>query len=81
MEELVRDGWLVCEHSRGMFVGTHKIDQQVVGGSSSSGAAYAPAQGAWTSRMLSNSIIPAGTSLGSRLRVEAGTPSYASLAN
>ncbi|HCT77954.1 MAG TPA: GntR family transcriptional regulator, partial [Micromonosporaceae bacterium] len=35
---------------------------------------YPPAPGKWTSHVLSHSIIPAGMTLGSRLRVEAGTP-------
>jgi len=74
VDELIRDGWLVREHGRGVFVDTPKIAQEIVGGSTSGGAAYPPAPGTWTSRVLSHSIIPAGMTLGSRLRVEAGTP-------
>ncbi|WP_113702290.1 GntR family transcriptional regulator [Nonomuraea lactucae] len=74
VDELIKDGWLIREHGRGVFVGTPKIAQQIVGSSTSRGAAYPPAPGTWTSRVLSHSIIPAGTAIGSRLRVEAGTP-------
>jgi GntR family transcriptional regulator len=74
VDELITDGWLVREHGRGVFVGTPKIAQQIVGGPTSGGAAYPAAPGKWTSHVLSHSIIPAGMALGSRLRVEAGTP-------
>jgi GntR family transcriptional regulator len=74
VDELIRDGWLIRQHGRGMFVGTPKVDQQIVGGQPSRGAAYPPAPGTWTSRVLSHAIIPADTAIGSRLRVETGTP-------
>jgi GntR family transcriptional regulator len=74
VDELIDDGWLVRQHGRGMFVGSPKIAQQIVGGPTTRGAAYPPAPGTWTSRVLSHSIIPAGTTIGSKLRVEPGTP-------
>lgn len=75
VDELIRDGWLVRQHGRGMFVGTPKIAQKIVGGPSlTGGAAYPPAPGNWTSRVLSHSVVPAGMAIGSRLRVKPGTP-------
>jgi GntR family transcriptional regulator len=74
VDDLIRDGWLVRQHGRGMFVGSPKIAQQIVGGPATRGAAYPPAPGSWTSRVLSHSIVPAGTTIGSKLRVEPGTP-------
>lgn len=74
VDELVRDGWLVRQHGRGMFVGSPKVAQQIVGGPASRGAVYPPAPGTWTSRILSHSVIPADTTIGSRLRIETGTP-------
>lgn len=74
VDELVRDGWLVRQHGRGMFVGSPKIAQEIVGGPSrTGGSAYPPAPGTWTSRVLSHSVIPAGMAIGSRLRIEPGT--------
>lgn len=73
VDELIRDGWLVRQHGRGMFVGSPKIAQEIVGGPTG-GAAYPPAPGTWTSRVLSHSVVPAGTTIGSRLRVKPGTP-------
>ncbi len=70
VDGLVRDGWLVREHGRGVFVGTPKIAQQIV----VDRAAYPPAPGKWTSRVLDRSVVPAGTAIGSRLRVGPGTP-------
>jgi GntR family transcriptional regulator len=75
VDELIRDGWLVRQHGRGMFVGTPKIAQEIVGGPSpTGGAAYPQAPGTWTSRVLSHSVVPAGMAIGSRLRVKPGTP-------
>lgn len=74
VDELVRDGWLVRQHGRGMFVGSPKIAQEIVGGPArSGGAGYPPAPGSWTSRILSHSVIPAGMAIGSRLRIEPTT--------
>lgn len=72
--DLVREGWLVREHGRGMFVGSPTIVQEIVGGPPLRGAAYPPAPGAWTSRVLDHAVIPAGMRIGSRLRVTPGTP-------
>ncbi|MEU0093941.1 GntR family transcriptional regulator [Kribbella sp. NPDC006257] len=74
VDELVRDGWLTREHGRGMFVGAPKVDQRIAGGQASQGAAYPPAAGTWTSQVLNHAVIPADTAIGSRLRIETGTP-------
>jgi GntR family transcriptional regulator len=68
VDDLIRDGWLTREHGRGMFVGTPKVEQSILGGST-----YPPAPGTWTSRVLEHAVIPAGTTIGSRLRVTPGT--------
>lgn len=54
VDGLVRDGWLVREHGRSVFVGTPKIAQQIV----VDRAAYPPAPGKWTSRVLDRSGGP-----------------------
>jgi GntR family transcriptional regulator len=74
VDDLIRDGWLIREHGRGMFVGTPKVDQQIVGGQASRGAVYPPAPGTWTSRVLSHAVVPADTAIGSHLRIATGTP-------
>ncbi|WP_198675953.1 GntR family transcriptional regulator [Kribbella monticola] len=68
VDDLVRDGRLVREHGRGMFVGSAKVAQQITG----THAATAP--GTWTSRVLSHATIQAGTLIGNRLRVTPTTP-------
>jgi GntR family transcriptional regulator len=70
VDDLVRDGWLVREHGRGMFVGSPKVAQQI------SGTHGTTAPGTWTSRVLGDATIPAGTLIGSRLGV---TPTTAVL--
>lgn len=71
VDDLVRDGWLVREHGRGMFVGSPRVAQQITG---THGATYPKASGNWTSRVLSHATIQAGTVVGSRLRVAPNTP-------
>jgi GntR family transcriptional regulator len=70
VDDLVRDGRLVREHGRGMFVGSPKVAQQISG---THGATYPTAPGTWTSRVLSHATIQAGTLVGSRLRVPPNT--------
>jgi GntR family transcriptional regulator len=70
VDDLVRDGRLVREHGRGMFVGSPKVAQQISG---THGATYPAAPGTWTSRVLSHATIQAGTLIGSRLRVAPNT--------
>ncbi len=67
MDELVAAGLLVREHGRGMFVAPEKITQELV---SSERAMTAPqASGAWTSRLLEFTTVPAGARVGRRLRL------------
>ncbi len=67
MDELVAAGLLVREHGRGMFVAPEKITQELV---SNERAMTAPqASGAWTSRLLEFTTVPAGARVGRRLRL------------
>jgi GntR family transcriptional regulator len=70
VDDLVRDGWLVREHGRGMFVGNARIAQQITG---TNGTTYPKVPGTWTSRVLSHATIQAGTVVGSRLHVTPST--------
>jgi GntR family transcriptional regulator len=70
VDDLVRDGRLIREHGRGMFVGNPRIAQQITG---THGATYPRASGAWTSRVLSHGTIQAGNVIGNRLRVTPNT--------
>jgi GntR family transcriptional regulator len=70
VDDLVRDGWLVREHGRGMFVGSPRVAQEITG---THGATYPKASGAWTSRVLRHATIQAGTVVGNRLRVPPNT--------
>jgi GntR family transcriptional regulator len=74
VDELIKDGWLVREHGRGMFVGAPKIAQEILAVPGAGGNSYPPAPGTWTSRVLDYSVVPAGMTIGSKLRVEAGRP-------
>ncbi|TDU83988.1 GntR family transcriptional regulator [Kribbella voronezhensis] len=67
VDDLVRDGRLVREHGRGMFVGNPKVAQQITG------THGATAPGTWTSRVLSHATIQAGTLIGNRLQVTPNT--------
>ncbi|MEV8379026.1 GntR family transcriptional regulator [Kribbella sp. NPDC056861] len=75
-DDLVRDGWLVREHGRGMFVGAPKIAQRIVaaGPEVRDGAGYPQAPGRWVSRILSQVVIPAGSQVAVRLGISTGTP-------
>jgi GntR family transcriptional regulator len=70
VDDLVRDGRLVREHGRGMFVGSPRIAQQITG---TQGATYPRATGTWTSRVLGHATIQAGTLVGNRLGVTPNT--------
>ncbi|MFG3102172.1 GntR family transcriptional regulator [Streptomyces sp. NPDC048182] len=67
VDELVRAGLLVREHGRGMFVAAEKITQELVSQPRAFG--LAPAGGAWTSRLLEMSTLPAGARVGRKLRI------------
>ncbi|QNE17003.1 GntR family transcriptional regulator [Kribbella qitaiheensis] len=70
VDDLVRDGRLIREHGRGMFVGSPKVAQQITG---THGATYPAAPGTWTSRVLSHATIQAGTLIGNRLGITPNT--------
>lgn len=68
VDELIAEGWLVREHGRGMFVGAPRMTQRIV--SSSDGRTLIPpAPGRWTNRVVAHGVIPAGTTVGARLRI------------
>ncbi len=67
VDELVAIGVLVREHGRGMFVAPEKITQEMVSGDHS--LALPQAAGAWSSRLLEFTTMPAGARVGRRLRI------------
>ncbi|XUL92505.1 GntR family transcriptional regulator [Streptomyces galilaeus] len=67
VDELVAAGLLVREHGRGMFVAPEKITQELVSGEQTMTAPQA--SGAWSSRLLEFTTIPAGARVGRRLRL------------
>ncbi|MCK1795775.1 GntR family transcriptional regulator [Streptomyces sp. XM4193] len=67
VDELVREGLLVREHGRGMFVAPEKIVQELA---PEQGAFSLPrAAGVWSSRLLEFTVVPAGARVGRRLRM------------
>lgn len=67
VDELVAAGLLVREHGRGMFVAPEKITQELVSAEQTMTAPQA--SGAWSSRLLEFTTIPAGARVGRRLRL------------
>ncbi|MFI6938278.1 GntR family transcriptional regulator [Streptomyces sp. NPDC050418] len=67
VDELVATGVLVREHGRGMFVAPEKITQEMV--SDDHALALPQASGAWSSRLLEFTTMPAGARVGRRLRI------------
>ena len=67
VDELVAAGLLVREHGRGMFVAPAKITQELSPASGPSGRPQAP--GAWSSRLLEFTTVPAGARGGRKLRI------------
>ncbi|MFI9833614.1 GntR family transcriptional regulator [Streptomyces sp. NPDC051913] len=66
-DELVAAGLLVREHGRGMFVAPEKITQELV--SAEQSMTVPQAAGAWSSRLLEFTTIPAGARVGRKLRI------------
>ncbi|QMU77928.1 GntR family transcriptional regulator [Streptacidiphilus sp. PB12-B1b] len=68
VDDLVRDGLLVREHGRGVFVARAKVAQQLTQGG---GPALAPTgvDGDWTSSTVDFRSLPAGPRIGRRLQV------------
>ncbi|MEW2495252.1 GntR family transcriptional regulator [Streptomyces nodosus] len=67
VDELVTAGVLVREHGRGVFVAPDKITQELVPGHHS--LSVPQAAGAWSSRLLEFTTVPAGARVGRRLRL------------
>ncbi|MFC7303811.1 GntR family transcriptional regulator [Streptomyces monticola] len=67
VDELVASGLLVREHGRGMFVAPAKITQELV--SQQHTMSVPQATGAWTSRLLEFTTVPAGARVGRKLRL------------
>jgi GntR family transcriptional regulator len=73
IEDLSRIGLLVRQQGRGTFTSPRKITQELTGGSS---AAFGvpPAEGDWSSRILSFRVTPAGAPRAARLKVSPAEP-------
>ncbi|MFJ3667018.1 GntR family transcriptional regulator [Streptomyces sp. NPDC090106] len=67
VDELVAAGQLVREHGRGMFVAPEKITQELV--SDERSMTLPQAAGAWSSRLLEFTTVPAGARVGRKLRI------------
>ncbi|MBT2527905.1 GntR family transcriptional regulator [Streptomyces sp. ISL-99] len=67
VDDLVTAGVLVREHGRGVFVAPDKITQELVPGHHS--LRVPQASGAWSSRLLEFTTVPAGARVGRRLRL------------
>ena len=67
MDDLARDGLLVREHGRGTF--TRKISQELT---PIGDFTVPPAEGTWSSRVVTFGVQPAGARLGQRLEVSPG---------
>lgn len=73
IEDLTRLGLLVRQQGRGTFTSPRKITQELTGNSA---AAFGvpPAEGDWTSRILSFRTTPAGAPRAARLKVSPSEP-------
>ncbi|MFV0132029.1 GntR family transcriptional regulator [Streptomyces sp. HMX87] len=69
VDELVAAGVLTREHGRGVFVAPEKITQELVPGPGHQPLSVPRASGAWTSRLLEFTTVPAGARVGRRLRL------------
>ncbi len=74
VDDLVRDGLLVREHGRGVFVAKAKIAQDLTHSSSSSTMEVGAVDGTWTSRTVDFRATVAGPRISHRLRVSPGEP-------
>ena len=75
IEELGRIGLLVRQQGRGTFTSPRKISQELTGaGSGSAALGVPPAEGHWSSRVLSFRVSPAGATRAARLKVTPSEP-------
>jgi GntR family transcriptional regulator len=73
IEDLTRLGLLVRQQGRGTFTSPRKITQEL-SGKNTAAFAVPPAEGDWTSRVLSFRIAPAGAPRATRLKVSPADP-------
>lgn len=73
IDDLTRTGLLVRQQGRGTFTSPHKISQELSG---NSGAAFGvpPAEGDWTSRVLTFRTTAAGAPRANRLKISPADP-------
>ena len=73
IEDLTRIGLLVRQQGRGTFTSPRKITQELTGGGA---AAFGvpPAEGEWTSRVLTFRVTPAGAPRAARLKLSPADP-------
>jgi len=73
IDDLARTGLLVRQQGRGTFTSPHKITQELSGGTTNA-FAVPPAEGYWTSRVLSFRTAPAGAPRATRLKLSPADP-------
>jgi GntR family transcriptional regulator len=73
VDDLVRDGLLLREHGRGVFVAEAKVAQRLAQGAGST-LEVGGVDGTWTSRTLEFRAAPAGPRIGRRLRLSPAEP-------
>jgi GntR family transcriptional regulator len=69
LDDLTRDGLLVRQRGRGTFTSPHKVTQELA-----AGMAAPPAEGDWTSWVVSFDIAPALPPAAARLDLDPGEP-------
>jgi GntR family transcriptional regulator len=71
LDDLTRDGFLVRQRGRGTFTSPHKVTQELAG---PAGMAVPPAEGDWTSWVVSFAVSPALPPTAARLELSPGDP-------
>lgn len=69
LDDLTRDGLLVRQRGRGTFTSPHKVTQELA-----AGLAVPPAEGNWTSWVVTFDVAPALPPTAARLELEPGEP-------
>jgi GntR family transcriptional regulator len=73
IEDLIRSGLLVRQHGRGTFTAPQKVTQEMTG-TTTNALAVPPAEGEWTSHVVSFGATAAGPARGARLRLDPADP-------
>jgi GntR family transcriptional regulator len=73
IEDLIRSGLLVRQHGRGTFTAPQKVTQEMTG-TTTNALAVPPAEGEWTSHVVSFAATPAGPARGTRLGLAPDDP-------